>query len=82
MLKLIDDQIGQILDVLKCRNMYDDTLIIFTSDHGDMLGDHYMIQKGVPWWQSVNIPLAISLPKHHSIGTVHSPVEQIGRAHV
>lgn len=42
--------------------MLDDTLIVFTSDHGDMLGDHFMIQKGVPWKQSVGIPLAVRLP--------------------
>ncbi len=45
MIRLIDDQIGETLDVLRERGMLDDTLIVFTSDHGDMLGDHFMIQK-------------------------------------
>ena len=62
MIRLIDDQIGETLDVLRERGMLDDTLIVFTSDHGDMLGDHFMIQKGVPWKQSVGIPLAVRLP--------------------
>ena len=49
MIKLIDDQIGHLLHILDERGMTEDTLIIFSSDHGDMLGDHGRIQKGVPW---------------------------------
>lgn len=62
MLKLIDDQIQMLLDVLAARNMAQDTLVVFTSDHGDMLGDHFLIQKGVPWRQSVMVPLAMRVP--------------------
>lgn len=62
MLKLIDDEVGGILDVLRRRGMLKDTLIAFASDHGDMLGDHFLIQKGVPWKQSARVPLYLSLP--------------------
>ena len=55
--------------------MLDDTLIVFTSDHGDMLGDHFMIQKGVPWKQSVGIPLAVRLPGAAPVGENTAPVE-------
>ena len=48
MIKLIDDQIGEILRLLEKRGMMEDTLVLFTSDHGDMLGDHYLLQKGFP----------------------------------
>ena len=75
MIKLIDDQIGLTLDLLEERGMLEDTLILFTSDHGDMLGDHYMIQKGVPWRQAVNVPLAALMPGVESIGTNNSPIE-------
>lgn len=75
MLKLIDDQIGILLDILASRGMDKNTLIVFTSDHGDMLGDHYMIQKGVPWRQSLNVPLAIKAPGIEPIGMNPSPVE-------
>ena len=75
MLRLIDDQIGLTLDLLRSRNMLEDTLVIFTSDHGDMLGDHYMIQKGVPWRGSCEIPLAMHLPHARPIGTCTAPVE-------
>ncbi len=68
MLKLIDDQTGRILSVLERRGMLQDTLIAFTSDHGDMLGDHFLIQKGVPWKQATRVPLYISLPGARDAG--------------
>jgi choline-sulfatase len=75
MLKLIDDQMGMVFDVLREKKLFDDTLILFSSDHGDMLGDHYMIQKGVPWRQSINVPLMIKLPGAKPIGVNNTPVE-------
>ena len=75
MLRLIDDQIGEILKVLERRELLQDTLVLFTSDHGDMLGDHYMIQKGVPWRQAMNVPLAAWLPGAPRIGQCTCPVE-------
>lgn len=75
MLRLIDDQIGAILGVLEERDFLKDTLILFVSDHGDMLGDHCRIQKGVPWTQAVNVPLAAWLPGAEPVGEVNSPVE-------
>ena len=55
--------------------MLKDTLILFTSDHGDMLGDHYLIQKGVPWRQAMNVPLAAWLPGGESVGKRTGVVE-------
>ena len=75
MIRLIDDQIGLILDLLEKRGMLRDTLILFTSDHGDMLGDHYLIQKGVPWRQALNVPLAAWLPGAEPVGKRTCPVE-------
>lgn len=42
---LIDEKIGEAMDLLKEKGMYDDTMIIFTSDHGDFLGDFGMMEK-------------------------------------
>ena len=75
MLKLIDDQVGKLLSILRKRGMLDNTLIVFTSDHGDMLGDHYLIQKGVPWRQAIMVPLAISLPGIAERGAIDALVE-------
>lgn len=75
MIRLIDDQIGETLRVLEERGLEKDTLILFTSDHGDMLGDHYRIQKGVPWESSTHVPLAAYLPGAAPIGENPHPVE-------
>lgn len=45
----IDDQVGQIIQTLKDKGMYDNALICFTADHGDMLGDHYHWRKTYPY---------------------------------
>lgn len=75
MICLIDDQIGIILRLLEQRDLLKETLILFVSDHGDMLGDHYMIQKGVPWRQAMNVPLAAWLPGAEAVGRRTCPVE-------
>ncbi|KKL28721.1 hypothetical protein LCGC14_2372320, partial [marine sediment metagenome] len=43
---LIDEQIGRVVAALKAAGQYDDTLIIFTSDHGDFMGDYGLVGKG------------------------------------
>lgn len=75
MVRLIDDQIGRILDVLQEERLWDDTVVIFASDHGEMLGDHYRLQKGFPQWQSLAVPLAIRHPEYSSRCLNASPVE-------
>ncbi len=62
LIKLIDDQVGALLDALESRNMLDNTIIIFTSDHGEMLGDHGLFQKQVPYEPSIHIPLIVAGP--------------------
>ncbi len=59
----IDEQIGQILDALKKRDMYQDTLIVLTSDHGDMLGDHHLWRKTYPYQGSAHIPFLLRWPQ-------------------
>ena len=54
-----DWNIGRILDELKRLGMYDDTLIIFTSDHGEMLGDNGAFQKEIPYEGSVHVPFIL-----------------------
>jgi arylsulfatase A-like enzyme len=43
----IDTAVGRIVDMLKARGLWDDTIVIFTSDHGDFLGDHARLRKGI-----------------------------------
>ena len=56
----IDARIGEIIDVVKTRGELDNTLIVFSSDHGEMLGDHNRWGKHVPYQPSAAIPLIIA----------------------
>jgi len=58
----IDDWVGVILDKLDELNLTDNTLVIFTSDHGEMLGAHGMREKNVFYEESSHIPLIIRFP--------------------
>ncbi len=58
----IDEQIGRILDALKRRGWLDDTLIVFTADHGDMLGDHNLWRKTYAYEGSARVPMLLSWP--------------------
>lgn len=65
MIKLIDDQVGRIIDALEETNQRDNTIIIFTSDHGETLGDHGLIQKGCRFYEGlVRVPLIWSWGDH------------------
>lgn len=66
----IDHQLGRIINYLKRNRMFDDTLIIFTSDHGDMLGDHHMWRKTYSYEGSARIPMLVLLPKDLREGVV------------
>ncbi len=60
-LKLIDDQIAQLVTCLEKQGVADNTVIVFTSDHGDMLGDHALITKGTKHFdKGIRVPLIIS----------------------
>jgi arylsulfatase A-like enzyme len=62
MVKCIDDNVGQVLDVLRERKLLDRTIIVFTSDHGDLCGEHGRLNKGVPYEGSARIPFLIHCP--------------------
>jgi len=60
---LIDENIGRLLQTLEETGQLDNTLIIFTSDHGDMTGDHGLINKGCRFYESlVRVPLIFWYP--------------------
>lgn len=59
----VDDQIGRILQTLEDTGLREQTIVIFTSDHGEHLGDHGRIQKGAPGYDScTHVPLLVSYP--------------------
>lgn len=59
----IDHQIGRLFYEMRNLGVYDDTLILFTSDHGDMLGDHHLWRKTYGYEGSAHVPFIVRLPK-------------------
>ncbi len=72
----IDHQIGRLLMFMQKKGLLNNTLVIFTSDHGDMLGDHNLWRKTYAYEGSAHIPLIICLPNSlgHSVSFVDRPV--------
>jgi arylsulfatase A-like enzyme len=64
MIACVDDAIGRVLRALDASGRRDDTVVIFTSDHGDHLGDHRLMLKGAEQYQSiVRVPFIWSDPQ-------------------
>jgi len=62
MVSEVDAQLGRVWDALRTNGQWDDTIIVVTADHGEMLGDHGFVQK-LGWWES----------SYHVIGIVRDP---------
>jgi len=63
-ISFIDGEVGRILDALRETGQWENTIVVFTSDHGDMLGGHGLITKGVgtPYEEVYNVPLIVRVP--------------------
>ena len=59
----VDEQIGRILEALSRRKLMEETLIIFFSDHGDMLGDHHLWRKSYAYAGSARVPMMVRWPE-------------------
>ena len=62
----VDAYIGELVTELKRLDLYDNTIIIFTSDHGDMLGERGMWFKRSPYDQSSKVPMIVHYPKKYT----------------
>lgn len=62
LVSLLDELVGRILDEVKAQGLYDDSLIVFTSDHGEMLGSHSLYQKMCMYEESSRVPLFMKFP--------------------
>jgi arylsulfatase A-like enzyme len=69
LIKQIDDQMGVLMQFLEARGLLDSTMIVFTSDHGDYLGDHWMGEKDLFHEQSAKIPLIVIDPSSEADAT-------------
>jgi arylsulfatase A-like enzyme len=72
-IRLIDDQVGRVLDALDRTGRYKDTIVVFTADHGGMAGGHGMFWKSTSSFydEIVRIPLIISYPRRIKPGQNH-----------
>jgi arylsulfatase len=74
---VIDDGIGRILEAMERRGLLDSTWVIYTSDHGEMMGEHRMLTKMVFYDQAVRVPLIIRPPGGCAPRVVSAPVEHL-----
>jgi arylsulfatase A-like enzyme len=65
----VDDQLGRLFAHLRERGLDRDTLIVLTSDHGEMGGDHWLTEKLGYWDESYHIPLIVRDPRPEADGT-------------
>jgi choline-sulfatase len=74
-----DTIVGRFLETLRTTGLYDDALIIVTSDHGEGLGDHGEDEHGVfVYREAIQVPLLVKLPKNQRAGeTVTAPVSLV-----
>lgn len=70
MVKCIDDNVGRLLDALQQRGLMDKTIVVFTSDHGDLRGEHGRQNKGNPFEGSAKVAFIVSAPGRIKPGTV------------
>ena len=64
----IDQSVGDIVKTLDEAGIADDTLLVFASDHGDMLGSHGMARKQKPWEESIRVPFLLRYPAKYGRG--------------
>lgn len=70
MVKCIDDNLARVLKKLEEKEILDNTIVVFTSDHGDLCGEHGRLNKGVPYEGSAKVAFVAYYPKKIPAGTV------------
>ena len=73
----VDDLVGQILDVVDNSRLKDNTIIVFTSDHGWGMGEKDYVYKNSLWQESTRVPLIIRAPGVTTAGTADAPVSLV-----
>lgn len=75
---LLDLEVGRVLSALEDQGIAEETLVIFCSDHGDMLGDHALLAKGAYFYDpSVRVPLLLRWPEKLKGGMVRGEPVQL-----
>jgi choline-sulfatase len=67
MVSRVDDYVGQLLDCLEEAGVREETVVVFAADHGDMLGAHGLVKKGVVAYDEIlRVPLVVDVPGRES----------------
>ncbi len=74
LVKQIDDCVGDIVKSLKNRGIFDETILIFTSDHGDLMGDFGFVGKQYFYENSIRVPLLVRHPDDSESAVIEKPV--------
>ena len=72
MVKCLDDNVGRILKTLEDAKKLDSTIVLMTSDHGDLCYEHDRVNKGNPYEGSARVPMLIRYPTRLTAGTVYT----------
>jgi hypothetical protein len=74
---LVDTHVGTILDTLSACGLDEHTIVVYTSDHGDMMGSHRLLAKCVNFEEAIRVPLIVRLPDQQEQVRVAEPVSQV-----
>jgi len=81
MTKNFDDNMGRMLKFLDETGLAENTIVVYTSDHGEMLGSQNRTNKMVPYREAVDVPLVIRWPGHVAAGSssdaLHTPIDHL-----
>jgi len=81
MMAEVDDQLGRLFGWLDDQGLTDDTLVLLTSDHGDQMGDHWLVEKLGYWDESYHVPLIVCDPRPEAEASqgrvVSAPTEHV-----
>jgi len=70
MVKCIDDNVGRIIQALKDNGQFDNTIIVYSTDHGEFLGEHGLMGKGKPYDTAYHLPFLMCWPNRLGAGKV------------
>ncbi|MBC2593467.1 sulfatase-like hydrolase/transferase [Ruficoccus amylovorans] len=70
MIEMVDQEIGRVYDALADSPFRDNTLFIFSADHGEMMGHHNHLRKGLLYEESLRVPLTFVWPGHIEAGVI------------
>lgn len=73
----VDDMVGRMMEGLRSNGLLDNTIVVFTSDHGDNLGSHHRFNKGLLIEESIRIPMIFHAPWQWQAAVNDSQVAQL-----